>query len=96
MEHLVDELQLARVVAKLYQIEAAAYSEQLLHLQMRLEESENHHSTTEKKEAKGNERQKSLAAEVGSLKEELANYKAREEECWANKRKIVLEVTRIC
>lgn len=73
----------------MHQTEATAYLEQL-HLQMSLEESENHRSETERKESKGRKCQELLAAEVEYFKE-LVNYKTGEEGRWATRKKLFLK-----
>lgn len=94
-EYLVGKLWLAKAKVKLHQTKATTYSEQLLHFQISLKEFEKSCSKAKRKEKKGRKCQELLVAEVESLKEELANYKAREEGCEATQKKIILEVTRI-
>lgn len=90
MEYLAGELQSAKVEAKLHQTEATTYSE-LLPLQMSLEESENHRSEAERKELEGRKCQELLAAELESLKKELAYYKDGEEGCRATQKNLFLK-----
>lgn len=57
------------------------YSERLLKLQTKFEAFEHHHWETKRSMIEEKDKNSLLMAELGCIKEELANYKVGEYEC---------------